>query len=528
MILERAMTGTAPDLSYGAAGSLSAWGGVNPTISRPIALYPPADSDSSPFLERRAVVVDRRRSRRSYPSLDLLIAFAVLVGVLVLANANSSPKGLADFLAMRLTVKNILLLGVFGTDWVASFAAFGLYRRRVLHGRVQETFRILVACTLGSVPVFLFPVLSHNTGALTYASAVLFWLVVMMATLAMRMGTQLVHHAARQRVTHRVIIVGTGPRAMELARQLKDDAQTRYDILGFVDTREVVVRGQSPDCNLGVLEDLEQTLMHTVVDEVLIALPIKSHYEHIENAIRACERAGVQSKHLADVFTTSLARPRLGTSGNLAVMAMPVVHDDYRVVVKRALDMFGVVVALPVILPVGLCVAAAVKLTSRGPIFFGQERYGYSKRRFRMYKFRTMVTDAEALQAALESKNEAAGPVFKIKQDPRVTRVGRFLRKTSLDELPQLLNVLKGDMSLVGPRPLAIRDVHRFTEPWLMRRFSVYPGLTCLWQISGRSNLSFDEWVKLDLDYIDRWSLFLDARILLRTVPAVLKGTGAS
>jgi lipopolysaccharide/colanic/teichoic acid biosynthesis glycosyltransferase len=145
-----------------------------------------------------------------------------------------------------------------------------------------------------------------------------------------------------------------------------------------------------------------------------------------------------------------------------------------------------------------------------------------------MYKFRTMVTNAEALQATLESRNEAAGPVFKIKHDPRITRVGRFLRKTSLDELPQLFNVLKGDMSLVGPRPLPTRDVRRFAESWLMRRFSVYPGLTCLWQISGRSNLSFHDWVRLDLDYIDRWSLGLDMRILARTVPAVLKGTGAS
>ena len=177
--------------------------------------------------------------------------------------------------------------------------------------------------------------------------------------------------------------------------------------------------------------------------------------------------------------------------------------------------------------PLWVVIAIAIKLTSPGPVFFAQERYGWRKRRFRMFKFRTMVTGAEALQGSLESRNEADGPVFKIADDPRVTRVGRFLRRTSLDELPQFVNVLRGEMSLVGPRPLPLRDVGRFSEAWLMRRFSVVPGVTGLWQISGRSNLGFAEWIAMDLDYIDRWSLALDARILLGTIPAVCRGTGA-
>jgi lipopolysaccharide/colanic/teichoic acid biosynthesis glycosyltransferase len=167
-------------------------------------------------------------------------------------------------------------------------------------------------------------------------------------------------------------------------------------------------------------------------------------------------------------------------------------------------------------------------LDGHGPVIFAQERFGFNKRRFRMFKFRTMITDAEALQSTLEDRNEAAGPVFKIKDDPRVTRIGKFLRKTSLDELPQLWNVLRGDMSLVGPRPLPLRDVHRFSESWLMRRFSVRPGVTGLWQVSGRSDLTFSRWVALDLQYIDRWSLGLDLKILAMTVPAVLKGRGAA
>jgi lipopolysaccharide/colanic/teichoic acid biosynthesis glycosyltransferase len=168
-----------------------------------------------------------------------------------------------------------------------------------------------------------------------------------------------------------------------------------------------------------------------------------------------------------------------------------------------------------------------VKFTSKGPVIFKQQRYGLNKRRFTMYKFRTMVADAEARQRELESLNQTSDPTFKLRGDPRITTVGRFLRNTSLDELPQLINVLLGDMSLVGPRPLPVRDVSLFSEAWFMRRFSVKPGLTGLWQVSGRSNINFSQWIKLDLEYIDSWSVLLDLKILARTLPAVLRRDGA-
>jgi lipopolysaccharide/colanic/teichoic acid biosynthesis glycosyltransferase len=173
-------------------------------------------------------------------------------------------------------------------------------------------------------------------------------------------------------------------------------------------------------------------------------------------------------------------------------------------------------------------IAIAIKVTSNGPVFFVQERYGRNRRRFRIYKFRSMIADAERLMEDIENLNEAHGPLFKIRRDPRVTTVGCVLRRSSLDELPQLLNVIKGEMSLVGPRPMSLRDVHRFSDPSLMRRFSVSPGITGLWQVSGRSNTNFETLMKLDLQYIDHWSFGLDLRILLRTVPAVLRGTGAA
>jgi exopolysaccharide biosynthesis polyprenyl glycosylphosphotransferase len=194
---------------------------------------------------------------------------------------------------------------------------------------------------------------------------------------------------------------------------------------------------------------------------------------------------------------------------------------------KRVIDIVGSVVLLLALAPLFAIVALLIKFGSPGPILFAQERVGYNKRRFKVFKFRTMVVTAEKQQHMLEHLNEVEGPVFKIRKDPRITRVGAFLRRFSIDELPQLVNVLKGDMSLVGPRPLPVRDVERIDVTWQKRRFSIKPGITCLWQVNGRSNIGFNEWVRMDLDYIDKWSLGLDLVILLKTLPAVLRGPGA-
>jgi exopolysaccharide biosynthesis polyprenyl glycosylphosphotransferase len=197
-------------------------------------------------------------------------------------------------------------------------------------------------------------------------------------------------------------------------------------------------------------------------------------------------------------------------------------------VIKRILDITLSFTLIVLLTPLLLAVAALIKFTSAGPIFFLQERLGLNKRRFLIYKFRTMVPGAEQRLAELESLNEASGPVFKIKNDPRITPLGKFLRRTSIDELPQLFNVLKGDMSLVGPRPLPVRDYQGFNQDWQRRRFSIQPGLTCLWQVAGRSSIPFEQWMQLDLQYMDEWSLWLDLKILARTIPAVVKGSGAA
>jgi exopolysaccharide biosynthesis polyprenyl glycosylphosphotransferase len=202
-------------------------------------------------------------------------------------------------------------------------------------------------------------------------------------------------------------------------------------------------------------------------------------------------------------------------------------HDGFLLRIKRIMDITISALALILLAPLFVMIGILIKIDLRGPIFFVQERVGYNKRRFEFYKFRTMTSDAEKRQAEMEHLNEVSGPVFKIKDDPRVTKIGKILRKTSMDELPQLFNVLKGDMSFVGPRPLPIRDYKRFEKNWQKRRLSVRPGLTCLWQIQGRNELSFEKWIELDMEYIDHWSLLLDLKILVKTIPAVVRGTGA-
>lgn len=212
---------------------------------------------------------------------------------------------------------------------------------------------------------------------------------------------------------------------------------------------------------------------------------------------------------------------------NQSIAAETTLNAEWRHAVKRGIDLAVSFMLLLLLLPAWLMVAIAIKATSRGPIFFVQERVGLNKRRFRIYKFRTMVSDAELRLTELKTRNETGGPAFKMKNDPRITGVGRFLRRGSIDELPQLLNVLTGNMSLVGPRPLTVNDYEGFSNVQFYRRFSVKPGITCLYQVSGRSLLTFDQWMRLDLRYIDEWSLWLDCRILLRTIPAVLRGVGA-
>jgi exopolysaccharide biosynthesis polyprenyl glycosylphosphotransferase len=458
--------------------------------------------------------------------LDSLAAVAGIVVVWVSVNFSNLPGGVDSFLSARITVKNILLVAFVATAWPFLFHLFGLYEERFCRHFGTEFRRLIAAATAGAGLALVFP-LTSSTGTVTVWQIPYFWAAQLTLCLLVRGGKRAVDHA-RKRQSRRALIIGTGDLARRAYRDIQGDRTHRYEVVGFVDDPTGgLPAGHVARQMIATLPQLEQILMREVIDEVVIALPVKSRYQQIQHVINVCERAGVHAKYGADMFQSTVAFPRYDAQGDRAFVAMQVVPDGYRLVVKRAIDVIGGVAGLILFAPLMLIVAAAVKLTSPGPILYPQDRCGLGRRPFRMYKFRSMYADAEKLQNSLEERNEANGPVFKIRNDPRVTPLGRLLRKSSIDELPQFWNVLRGDMSLVGPRPLPWRDVRGFTRPSDMRRFSMRPGITCLWQVEGRCNIGFERWVELDLEYIDNWSLALDARILAKTIPAVLSGNGA-
>jgi exopolysaccharide biosynthesis polyprenyl glycosylphosphotransferase len=270
-------------------------------------------------------------------------------------------------------------------------------------------------------------------------------------------------------------------------------------------------------------------LLHELSVNGVIISTKHSYFEQVEEVIHACELEGVEAWLLADFFKTQISRTSFDDfHGHPVLVFRTTPEASWQSVMKQLLDFFGALLLLIVgALPL-LVIGFLVKLTSHGPVLFRQQRSGLNGRPFTIYKFRTMVTNAEQLKHELEAMNEMKGPVFKVSKDPRVTPIGKWLRKFSFDELPQLYNVLRGEMSLVGPRPLPVDEVRRFNDLAHRRRLSVKPGLTCLWQISGRNHISdFRDWVRLDLEYIDNWSFWLDLKILWLTVPVVFTGAGA-
>ncbi len=275
----------------------------------------------------------------------------------------------------------------------------------------------------------------------------------------------------------------------------------------------------------GEPDDLRRQLQKGGIDEVF--LPPRLPPERVRELVATCELVGVPVFVPIDEVDLALVPPRAQVVGRYLYLTYhPHARDRPALLVKGLLDRLGAALLLLLLLPLLLAVAALVKTSSPGPALFVQKRGGLRGRAFRMFKFRTMVENAEAQRAALQSRNEAEGPVFKLRDDPRLVPMGRFLRRTSIDELPQLLNVLLGDMSLVGPRPLPVSETEELTGAH-RRRLSMKPGITGLWQVSGRSDIGFQDWMRLDLQYVDSWSVALDLAILLRTIPAVFTARGA-
>jgi exopolysaccharide biosynthesis polyprenyl glycosylphosphotransferase len=321
---------------------------------------------------------------------------------------------------------------------------------------------------------------------------------------------------AREQFRRRVVLVGTHQETTRMKAQLNAKSPDEVEVLGEVDLNEAPV------------QKLIDLLHEHGVNGVIFSSK-HVYFEQLETAIRACELEGVEAWLVADFFKTHISRTSFDDFYGWPMLVFSSAPEaSWQGVAKQGLDFVGSLFLLIVLaVPLAL-VALIIKITSPGPVLFKQRRSGLNGRPFTLYKFRTMVTNAEQLKHELAAMNEMTGPVFKLTNDPRVTPFGRFLRKFSIDEFPQLYNVLRGEMSLVGPRPLPVDEVKRFDDLAHRRRLSVKPGLTCLWQVSGRNEVNqFKDWVRLDLQYIDNWSLWLDLRILVQTVPVVLTGAGA-
>ena len=325
----------------------------------------------------------------------------------------------------------------------------------------------------------------------------------------------------------KVLIVGSGEKARYIIDRINNNIQWGFKIIGAAVPDEM--GEQKTFCGINVigrLSDISHVLRENVIDNVIFAAG-REFFGDVEKAVWACESQGVQTWLAADLFKTTIAKPRLDEFSGIPMLVFTTTpQKPWQLFAKQIIDTVGSFILLVILSPLFLIIGMIIKLTSPGPVFFKQKRMGLRGEAFTMYKFRSMVSSAEMLRAELAVYNEMGGPAFKITDDPRITKFGKFIRKVSIDELPQLWNVLTGRMSLVGPRPFPWKDTEKY-EDWQRRRLSMKPGLTCLWQTKGRNIVGVDDWMRLDLEYIDKWSLWLDIKILFKTIPAVLTGLGA-
>jgi exopolysaccharide biosynthesis polyprenyl glycosylphosphotransferase len=457
-------------------------------------------------------------------ALDTLAVFLALAAATYLVAPELGPayaERLGEFLPIAL---------VFTVAWPLVAMGNRLYisRRRddMLAVTYDITKSVLVTAVFGGfVTAYATPLGPQPLFLAWYCVSVVVFLSLLRIALQVVLWS-LRRHGLNER---NVLIIGVNPRTRQLLESMQSHPHFGYHPVGLLedepDRRRIVEEANLP--YLGKFEALEQVLSKHVIDEVYICLPVRSRYETIQNMAQLCEAVGVSVRLIADLFPLRLATSRFHKMDGIPILALSTVPENQpQLFLQRLTDVIASGLLLIALAPVFLATALAIKLDSPGPVFFSQERVGLNRRTFRMIKFRSMVPNAEALRQQVDALNEVEGPMFKATNDPRITRVGRFIRKYSIDELPQLINVFKGEMSLVGPRPALVSEVAQYS--WHQRRrLSVKPGMTGLSQVSGRSELSFRDTVDLDLYYIDQWSLLLVFRILLQTVPAVLAGRGA-
>jgi exopolysaccharide biosynthesis polyprenyl glycosylphosphotransferase len=417
-----------------------------------------------------------------------------------------------------------LLLAVSAVCWVVLGYWFEVYEKLdSAHPRVvlRDTFR---QCALGGICVVVAEFLLRFD--LSRSFVLLFTVYAWVLLCLFRINAARVIGALRREfgTAHFVMVVGSGDNALRLGRALEQSADYGIRLIGFLDEQPGQVQ-LSQTYEQYHLSRLPELLRRHVVDEIIFAVDSRKLGE-MEELFLLCDEQGVRTRVVIDFFphvNSQIYLDRLGPTPLLTFSAAP--HDEIRLLAKRIIDLILAAAALVLLLPFMLLIAMLIRITSPGPAIFQQERCGLNGRRFVFYKFRSMCNNAEELKGSLAHLSHKS-TAFKIRDDPRLTAIGRFIRKFSIDEWPQLWNVLKGDMSLVGPRPAVPEEVERY-QAWQRRRLRMRPGLTCLWAVSGRDTLDFDTWMKMDMQYIDTWSLGLDWKIILRTIPRVLTGRGA-
>jgi exopolysaccharide biosynthesis polyprenyl glycosylphosphotransferase len=443
-------------------------------------------------------------------------------------------RGSTPLMEATLQIEDTLGMLVLALGWIAIFDYFIRYKadrlvalntqiKNLLKATGVASFWLMTVCTAFSVKSF------------NIVNILVFFAIVTSVGIVSRLMVRvLLLSARRSGYNYRfLLVIGANDRAFEVAERINAKRELGYKVVGFVAENPEAQeswkgKGHKKWKVLGYLEDLRSILTQERVDEIMVCLPVETRFSDISMIVQ----------HARDLGVVVRLMPSFADGTLLRNMYVEEFEDEYvvtlfreqllvQLLVKRLIDASISLAALIVLLPLMLLVAFLIKLTSPGPVFFVQNRVGMNQRTFRLYKFRSMVANAEKLKLDMQHLNERDGPAFKIENDPRTTRIGRFIRKTSIDELPQLFNVLSGEMSLVGPRPPLPEEVKRYE--WLFRkRLSVKPGITCIWQISGRNNVSFDRWMQMDHEYIENWSLWLDLKILFKTIPAVLLSRGAS
>ncbi len=511
--------------------------------SRPLTLPIP----DQPTLQMAAVHPSKRRRPRPQESVILfffLIGDALLINFAFLAayylryqvqgkhNLANQAIGLYYTPYQNYIVFEIVItLGLLAILWLR-----GVYRIRPTVHWVGHFSAILSATTTGLVALSIYEYFFTKSPDLLFSSSneaprgliIYTWIG---ATILLFLGRQLISLIVSFAYRHglrraRLIVIGTGRLGKMMMQHIAATPRLGYQVVGFIDAEGAPITHFGRFQALGSIGDLESIIRIHKIDEVLIALPSNQH-QQIVRSVRLCERAGADFKLIPDLHELSLSSIDMDTIEGIPLIGIKDAGiNPWQYTLKRAMDISIAGFILLVGSPLWLLIAVAIKLDSRGPVLFRQERLGYQGWPFLLYKFRSMRNRAEKDVPHLQTRSDVSGPMFKLKADPRRTRIGKLIRKTSLDEIPQLLNVLKGDMSLVGPRPPLASEVSQYEE-WEKGRLEIRPGMTGLWQVRGRSELDFDEMVLLDLYYIENWSLRLDLQILLQTIPAVLFSRGA-